>query len=245
MANILHGTSSTVGRSFNMKIPDNHNNRWPGFSGINPGIREYIDKIILNVKKHSYKLLFLVMFMTLSIVIVPSLFGCQFEAIRSGSMSPAIDTGSLAITRPVNPYSIEVGDVIAYRSPTAPDTLVIHRVAGIENDSTLSFRTKGDANKTLDAYVLPAEAVEGQVKLSIPLAGYLAGFARSSAGYVILLAIPGAIVLYMELNKLWMLLGLKLTVGQRLRNFTLPLSGRRNPPAYDWRLSYRPYHRNL
>ena len=129
--------------------------------------------------------------------------GFRFEVIRSGSMSPALDAGGLAITRPIDPYSIEMGDVISYHSPSDPDTIVVHRVARIDNGSPLSFLTKGDANKSLDAYSVPADAVVGQLRLYLPWIGYLVGFAQSLLGYIILLVIPGLLIIYLELNKLW------------------------------------------
>lgn len=202
-----------------------------------PNIKQFLgNRFDSSIKKGGYTLLIVVMLMTLSIGILPSLLGCRFEAIRSGSMSPAIDTGSLAVTLPVNPYSIDIGDVIAYHPPSNPDTVVIHRVAGIDNGSPLSFRTKGDANNSFDSYLLPAESVVGQVKYNIPWIGYLVGFTRSFFGFMILLAIPGVIILYSELNKLWTLISpAKTTRTGRKSNFD----------ASAWRIGHAASYRSV
>jgi len=179
------------------------------------------------MKRHlSYRLLIVVMVATLSLVVVPYFFGCRFESIRSGSMSPALDTGDLTITLPVNPYSIEIGDIIAYHPPSDPDALVIHRVVGISQNGPLAFLTKGDANPSLDAYSLPAKAVVGEVRLHLPWIGYLVGFAGSTTGFVLLLVIPGAIIIYAELNKLWNMLGPKRRAQPKREALTLPSSPR-------------------
>ncbi len=40
------------------------------------------------------------------------MLGYQMYTVLSGSMSPAIETGSIAVVKPVAPESIQVGDVI-------------------------------------------------------------------------------------------------------------------------------------
>jgi len=244
-----------------MKIPNNYRYHRPRFFRVKKVIdisNRYIsyitrflrDKKVTDIsngyiKKQGYKLLIILMLMTLLIGILPTLLGCRFEAIRSGSMSPALDTGSLVITRPVNPYSIDIGDVIAYHPPTNPDILVVHRVAGIDNGSPLSFRTKGDANNSLDSYMVPAESILGQVSFHVPWIGYLVGFAKSSLGFVVLLAIPGAVVIYLELNKLWALFGSKREKRKGLGNMVLPVPQMKNPSDHVWRETYKPYNRSV
>jgi len=174
--------------------------------------------------------------MTLFTGIIPTLFGCRFETVRSGSMSPAIGTGSLVITRSINPYSIEIGDVITYHPPATPDSLVVHRVVGIDNGSPLSFRTKGDANESFDAYLVPADVVVGQVVLNVPWIGYLFGFTQGLFGFVIFLAIPGIIVLYLEFSKLWT------HINPESKH---KLWRGRNPYTYNWHVGYTALHRGI
>ena len=211
MANTLYGDS--------LRVPNININRLPNVNRPRRSGRSmekrFTDRLNPRIKKHSYKFLLVMMLTSLFIVMIPYLIGCRFEVIQSGSMSPAIDTGSLVITRPVNPYSLGIGDVIAYHLPLNPDTLIVHRVAGIDNGTPLSFLTKGDANNSFDSYVLPAKSVVGQVKFHIPWIGYLIGFMQSFPGFLIFLIIPGAIILYLEMNKLWSLLGLKRTAVQK------------------------------
>src|SRR5438445_8989650 len=55
--------------------------------------------------------------------------GYQMLAVESGSMSPGMPVGSLAITRTVPASTLEVGDVITFHSPQSPSMLITHRVA--------------------------------------------------------------------------------------------------------------------
>ena len=233
MRNKVYSGPLRIPRSYNMNLSSAYRHR--RHTTLN--IKQFLsNRLNPGIKNGGYTLLIAVMLITISIVILPSLVGCRFEAIRSGSMSPAINTGSLVITQPVNPYSIDIGDVIAYHPPSNPDTLVVHRVAGIDNGSPLSFRTKGDANDTFDSYLLPAESVVGQVKYNIPWIGYLVGFIQSSFGFILLLAIPGVIILYSELNKLLTLITPEKTNRVHHRN---------NSDASAWRIGHTASYRSV
>lgn len=156
-------------------------------------------------------LLSLIMLATLFVMIAPHFLNWQFEAILSGSMSPALDTGELVVVFPVNPNAIQIGDIIVFHPPREPDTLIVHRVVAIESGSPLSFQTKGDANPSADAYLVPAYNVVGKVRFHIPLLGHFTRFAQSTLGFILLLAIPGTIIIALELAKLKNLVGAKET----------------------------------
>ncbi len=129
-------------------------------------------------------------------------FGWKTEIVLSGSMEPSIPTGSVVITRPVAPESIQVGDVIIYSFLYGPG-LTTHRVVKIESDNGLKFITKGDANRDPDPNpVLPVQ-VGGMVALDIPYAGYLIAFIRTPLGLLVCLIIPAALLLVGELINLW------------------------------------------
>src|SRR4029079_14899624 len=66
--------------------------------------------------------------------------------VVSGSMEPAIPTGSIIYTLAENFYS--KGDVIAFN---INEKVVSHRVLGVETvGNEIYYTTKGDANKTRD-----------------------------------------------------------------------------------------------
>ncbi len=87
------------------------------------------------------------------VALIALLFGMRPVIFVSGSMSPAIGTGSLALTVPVAATDIGVGDIVT--TPRARDgVLVTHRVTSIERDAESDrwlLRMQGDANKAIDA----------------------------------------------------------------------------------------------
>ena len=130
-------------------------------------------------------------------------FGWHLDIVYGGSMEPAIELGSLAVIRPVDPHAVEVGDVITYRSGTESGRVTTHRVIEvIHDDGSLSFRTKGDANEDPDAYVVPAENVVGSVWMSVPYVGYAMDFIRTPLGFGLLIGIPAALVVVTELRNI-------------------------------------------
>lgn len=60
----------------------------------------------------------------------PSVLGYQMYIVLSGSMSPAIETGSIAVVKPVAPESIQVGDVITFDGGSS--SVTTHRDGGGE-----------------------------------------------------------------------------------------------------------------
>jgi signal peptidase len=121
-------------------------------------------------------------------------------SVRSGSMEPALPTGSVILTHNVAPADVKVGDVITFRSaPSAQGAqslpYVTHRVVAVTQQAgRLSFVTQGDANNVSDRVPVPAESLAGRVVLVLPYAGTLADFAHSALGIVLLLLVPGGIL---------------------------------------------------
>lgn len=112
---------------------------------------------------------------------VPRLFGCHIYSVVSGSMEPAIPTGSLVYIRNMEPGEMQTGDVIAFYGARDQASVITHRV--VENRVVMGeLITKGDANQTEDMNPIPYENVIGSVVCSIPGAGRLAELLTSSAG---------------------------------------------------------------
>lgn len=141
-----------------------------------------------------------------------SLAGYQLYRVVSGSMSPAIKTGSVVLVRSVDPEDIRVGDVITYRGPVT-DQLITHRVAEIL-PGKLSFVTRGDANSVNDPNPIEASQIVGKVDGNIPFLGYLLGVLKTKLGLLLLVFIPGVSLLGYELYNL---LRPALQVGRRGR----------------------------
>lgn len=118
--------------------------------------------------------------------------GFQVYAVLSGSMEPTYHVGSLIYVKSVDTDDIEVGDAITFMLDE--NTLATHRVTQvIEDGSSVSFKTKGDANNNEDAEAVSAQNVLGVPKFSIPYLGYVANYIQNPPGTYI--AIAGVCVL--------------------------------------------------
>jgi signal peptidase len=132
-------------------------------------------------------------------------FGWRADAVSSGSMEPALKTGGVVITRPVEVGDIRVGDTITFNSPMN-EALTSHRVIAVEDGSSLHFRTKGDANEEADPFSLPAERVVGRVCFHLPYFGYATQFAKTTLGLLLTLCLPGLVIILMEMRNIWLVL---------------------------------------
>lgn len=105
------------------------------------------------------------------------LLGIQPTTVLSGSMSPAMDIGDLAIVQEVSADSVGVGDVIQF---WRDGTMVIHRVNEVaQGGSEKLFVTKGDANSNPDLDPVFQSQVRGKVILTIPKLGWAVIAAQS------------------------------------------------------------------
>lgn len=139
----------------------------------------------------------------------PFIAGYKPLVVQSGSMEPAIGTGSVVLVQPAAPGEIRVGDPITFRaggpkgSESERPLLITHRVTEVLNESgRLSFKTKGDANKSQDPNAVAAADVLGRVSVSMPYAGYIGVFARTRTGFLALIVVPGLLIIATEIRSL-------------------------------------------
>ena len=112
---------------------------------------------------------------------VPRLFGYHIYSVVSGSMEPAIPTGSLVYIRETAPEDVEADDVIAFYSSAASASIITHRV--VENRVLMGeFITKGDANQTEDMNPVPYSNLIGKVVRSFPEIGAMAQILTGKEG---------------------------------------------------------------
>lgn len=107
------------------------------------------------------------------VVLVPLAFFFDISLIlfKTGSMSPTIPAGSLAVVREVPASEVGVGDVVTVdRTPLPPIT---HRVVEIANGggATRLLTLRGDANESNDLAPYPVTHVR-LVEWSVPQLGY-------------------------------------------------------------------------
>lgn len=91
---------------------------------------------------------------------VPSVFGYKPFIVLSGSMEGQILKGDLIITKEVDPSTLKVEDIIAFRD--VENTVTTHRIIDIvKSNGTTKFITKGDNNSTQDRSLVDYKDVEG------------------------------------------------------------------------------------
>lgn len=130
-------------------------------------------------------------------------FGWHLDIVYGGSMEPAVKVGSLVVIQPVKPEAIKVGDVITYRSAAESGMVTTHRVMEvIHNDGSPVFRTKGDANEDPDINPVAADELVGKLAFNIPYLGYLVPFVRNPLGMILLIGLPVAAIIGMELRNI-------------------------------------------
>ncbi|GAA4381238.1 signal peptidase I [Nocardioides caricicola] len=107
-------------------------------------------------------------------------FGVRPLVFLSGSMSPAIDTGALAIARHVPAADLSTGDIVSV--PTPAGQRVTHRIVEVQHDDgSATLLLKGDANEVVDA--TPYRVAGADVVLfSVPEVGYVLSWLASPVG---------------------------------------------------------------
>lgn len=123
--------------------------------------------------------------------------GREVFIIRGASMAPAIPIGSAIVASRVSPDEIGAGDVVTFRGTNG--VVVTHRVIEtVIDEGEHLFRTKGDANTTPDAFLVPEGALMGVVETSLPFAGYVMAMMAQPFGLLSLMS--GLIACYLALS---------------------------------------------
>jgi signal peptidase I len=120
------------------------------------------------------------------------LAGYGLYAVRSASMTPALEVGSLVIAQHVDPAVVQTGDVITVKARTG--ATVTHRVVTVTpNDAGPVFSTRGDANASPDPVATRADQLQGRVAGQVPLLGFLLAMLAMPSGVVAVLSIGAAL----------------------------------------------------
>ena len=129
--------------------------------------------------------------------------GSRLFTVLSGSMEPAIKTGSMVLVSPQEKYI--VGDVITFkteaeRNSRQPKETITHRITGIIMEEGMEeYITKGDANSSQDGGKVDKGLVVGKTVLTLPYLGYIGAYAKTQAGLIILVIIPATLIIYSEM----------------------------------------------
>ncbi len=166
-----------------------------------------ISKVIYN--------LFFSLVIALAILLLFSTFpitgNYKILVVKSGSMEPAIHTGSIIFTKPVKDY--QIGDIVTFTGTNANDrTPITHRISDIRlQEGKAIYTTKGDANNSPDQREIQYREIIGKLLFSVPFVGYALDAVRQPMGFIFVIVVPALFIIYDEINKI------KKEVG-RMRN---------------------------
>lgn len=136
---------------------------------------------------------------------VPSLGNCSFMRTLTGSMEPAIPVHSFIVTEAVDPESLQVGDIITFRSTESKleGALNTHRITSVyEEGGQLMFHTKGDANAVEDSEPVSSINVVGKVVFISAALGTVVSLFSNPLVFFPFVVVPLVLLLGFELVKL-------------------------------------------
>lgn len=151
--------------------------------------------------------IFIVFIAVIAVLLIVSVFpipgNYKILVVQSGSMEPEIKMGGAAIVKPATDYKI--GDVITFGPMSKTRAPTTHRIYDIRINEFGEPRyiTKGDANNAPDQREIQKGEIIGKVLFSVPYAGYVVAFARKPLGFMLIIIVPAAIIIFDEVKKIW------------------------------------------
>ena len=137
----------------------------------------------------------------LIISVFPITGNIKLMSVLSGSMEPAIHTGSVIVIKPISSY--KVGDIVTFGKNTKTEIPTTHRIAEMKVVSgEVVYKTKGDANNSEDSKEVAQKEVLGKVYVSVPYLGYVVDFVKKPFGLMIVILIPAVIIIYDQIQKI-------------------------------------------
>ena len=136
---------------------------------------------------------------------VPSLGNYSFMRTLTGSMEPAIPVHSFIVTEAVDPESLQVGDIITFRSTESKleGALNTHRITSVyEEGGQLMLHTKGDANAVEDSEPVSSINVVGKVVFISAALGTVVSLFSNPLVFFPFVVVPLVLLLGFELVKL-------------------------------------------
>lgn len=135
---------------------------------------------------------------------LPLALGDRSYVVRSGSMSPAVDTGDVVVVEPIAPLDAEVGQIVTFENPEANGDLTSHRAIMItQRGDNVRFTTKGDANTGTEQWRVPIESQIGKVLYRVPMLGFVSVWIQTPVGRVALVIIPALLLAATALARIW------------------------------------------
>jgi signal peptidase len=143
------------------------------------------------------------LFGVVALVTLPRVAGITPLTVLTGSMEPALGVGDVVLSERRSPLDVRPGDVVTFRDPSRDGELVTHRVVSMRRaGAAVRFVTKGDANDVAERWSVPADGRIGRAVLRVPKAGHVLSRAATPAGKLLLVALPAALLVLLELRGL-------------------------------------------
>lgn len=124
--------------------------------------------------------------------------------VRSGSMSPALETGDLVLAGSIRGADVQRGQVVTFHDPTRASLLVTHRVVAVhDRPDHREVVTRGDANTGTERWTVTAQDRVEVVIGRVPRAGYLTGWLAAPAVKATLLSVLAALAGGAAIRRIW------------------------------------------
>ncbi len=126
--------------------------------------------------------------------------------IASGSMTPTLNVYDVIINSKVNDINdVKIGDVVTFVSTWQVNSgmIVTHRVVGLKelDNKEICLITRGDYNTGEDQSCVRKENLIGVTKAVIPGLGRVQAFLASRAGWLLIIVVPAAIIIFKNVMK--------------------------------------------
>lgn len=154
---------------------------------------------------------------------VVSIFGYSLVQVQTGSMSPEYPPDSILLVKKTPADELKSGDVITFYASDGQikGMLNTHRIVSVrDNNGTLMFTTKGDANSVNDSYETSQNDVLGVVVTRLTAFEGIIRFVRKPISLLLFLVIPAVGIIACEIYKT-IVLSRKIKINDRLEKLGL------------------------
>lgn len=143
-------------------------------------------------------LAFLAVVFFLVSIFVPN-FSYSLFVVKTGSMEPTIKTGSIVLSKKLANYG--ENDIITFSDFERGN--ITHRIIRVvDENGSVKFETKGDANESVDRNLVEKATILGKVIFKVPFLGYLTMKLKGFWGIAILILVPAVWIIYGEISKI-------------------------------------------
>jgi len=157
---------------------------------------------IVNIGYYSLLTMLIFLVVLFACSMLPISGNYKMMTVLSGSMEPAIKTGSIVVSKSFNDYKI--GEVITFKNDGGGDIPTTHRIVEMEVAKGVPiYTTKGDANNAADGKRIYKKQIIGKVVLNIPFLGYAINFVKKPIGFLLVIIIPAGIIIIDEIKKIY------------------------------------------